>query len=441
MLGDVNSSIPVESMAADLSGLASAAEATVPLGVVHDPGAPVARTPVVQALQGHLSRWLLGYALAVMGAGVAVGQLSLHWTASHRDLVSTLTTVMVFMIIYPMMVNLKLEALLQAGRNVKPLALALAFNFVWAPVLGLALAKIFPPDPLLAVGFLLVMVVPCSSMTVAYTGLAKANVGLATMSVALSFLVAVVAVPVWMLVFASGYHVEIPITDMLVSIGTVLLAPMLAGFATRRCPHPPPGPGAIRAAATGVPGGALLAMFAIIFLIFFGKSDLTVAKWSTVALLLVPNALFIAITLAVVTWLDRRAGLSYADHMAVVFASTGKNNGTAIAIAATAFSPLVAIPAATMPIFQVMFLVLYLKLADRSGPASPSHRRPWRLRYRLIGLLARPRPVRHRVGGTRARAKQPSTPALPLPTREGGVPARPSKPAAELPNDRRQRRP
>ena len=50
--------------------------------------------------------------------------------------------------------------------------------------------------------------------------------------------------------------------------------------------------------------------------------------------------------------------------MAVVFASTGKNNGTAIAIATMAFSPLVAIPAATMPIFQILFLVVYLKLAE-----------------------------------------------------------------------------
>ncbi|MDR7519995.1 MAG: hypothetical protein QN123_10570 [Armatimonadota bacterium] len=87
-------------------------------------------------------------------------------------------------------------------------------------------------------------------------------------------------------------------------------------------------------------------------------------QWQTVVALVVPNALFIAITLVVVTWVNRRAGLSYRDHMAVVFASTGKNNGTAIAIATTAFSPLVAIPAATMPIFQILFLVLYLRMAD-----------------------------------------------------------------------------
>ena len=65
---------------------------------------------------------------------------------------------------------------------------------------------------------------------------------------------------------------------------------------------------------------SMLAMFGIIFLIFFGKSELIVAKWSTVLLLQVPNALFIAITLAVVTVIDHRLGLRYGDHMAVVFA-------------------------------------------------------------------------------------------------------------------------
>jgi len=51
--------------------------------------------------------------------------------------------------------------------------------------------------------------------------------------------------------------------------------------------------------------------------------------------------------------------------MAVVFTSTGKNNGTAIAVAATAFSPMMAIPAATLPIFQILLLVSYLKMADK----------------------------------------------------------------------------
>ena len=117
-------------------------------------------------------------------------------------------------------------------------------------------------------------------------------------------------------------------------------------------------------------------MFAIIFLIFFAKAGLIVQKWPTVVLLLVPNALFIAVTLVLATWLDRRLGLSYAEHMAIVFASTGKNNGTAIAIAAMAFSPMVAIPGATMPIVQVLLLVGYLKLAAPLRRYFRGHRGP-----------------------------------------------------------------
>ncbi len=209
------------------------------------------------------------------------------------------------------------------------------------------------------------MVVPCSSMTVAYTGLAKGNVALATMSVAVSFVVAVVAVPAWMLVFASGYSVAVPISDMLMSIATVLIAPMILGFVTRKVLTRTMGQQRFARLSPAFPVASMLAMFGIIFLIFFGKSGLIIDRWATVLLLLVPNALFIAITLLVVTVVDHRLHLPYGDHMAVVFASTGKNNGTAIAIAATAFSPLVAVPAATMPIFQVLLLITYLKTADR----------------------------------------------------------------------------
>jgi len=317
----------------------------------------------MKALQQHLNRWLLGYSVLAMAVGLIVGYPGAAWTKAHASAVSTLTTIAVFFIIYPMMVNLKLGALAKAGRNVRGVSLALVYNFVWAPLIGFLLARVFLRDPLLALGFLLVMVVPCSSMSIGYTGLSEGNLELATVIVALSFVLAVVAVPLWMLVFAAQYHVPVPIQDMLTSILTVLIAPMLLGYLTRRGLVRWLGETRFHHLQPLFPALSLLAMFGIVFLIFLAKATLIVSQWSTVLLLLVPNALFVGITLAAVTWLNRRLGLSYRDNMAVVFASTGKNNGTAIAIATMAFSPLVAIPAATMPIFQILLLVLYLKAA------------------------------------------------------------------------------
>ena len=59
-------------------------------------------------------------------------------------------------------------------------------------------------------------------------------------------------------------------------------------------------------------------------------------------------ALGIALTLLTATWPAGRLGLSSREHMAVAPASTGKNNATAVA-ATVAFSPLVAVSAATTP--------------------------------------------------------------------------------------------
>ena len=316
-------------------------------------------------LQQHLSYWLLLYAMSAIAAGLAVGYPLRAWAGSHAGGIGTLTTAAVFLVIYPMMVNLRVEALARAGRNVRGLLLALAYNFVWAPLIGFVLARVFLHDPLLALGFLLVMVVPCSSMSIAYTGLAKGDVELATVIVGSSFVVAVVAVPAWMMIFAAGYHVPVPLGAMMGSILTVLIAPMLAGWLTRKALIRRRGPGAPAHLAPVFSSASMLAMFAIIFLIFFAKAEMIVDRWQMVLLLLVPNALFMALTLAVATWLNRHLGLTYAEHMAVVFASAGKNNATAIAIAATAFTPLVAVPAATMPIFQVLLMVSYLKIAPR----------------------------------------------------------------------------
>lgn len=76
---------------------------------------------------------------------------------------------------------------------------------------------------------------------------------------------------------------------------------------------------------------------------------------------------FLVVILALMTWLNRRLGLSYEEHMAVAFVSSGKNNATAIAIAISVagLSPLVAVPAATLSLFQAVLLVAYVHLAGR----------------------------------------------------------------------------
>ena len=318
----------------------------------------------LKRLHQHLKTNLLWYSLIAIGLGLGIGHQSLSFISANQKPLANLIIIVVFMLIYPMMVNLRLEFLAKAFKNIKALILTLFYNFLWAPLLGYALSNFFLTNPEVGLGFFLVMAVPCSSMSIGYTGLAEGNLELAIATVALSFVLTIPALPLWLEFLGGSFHIPIPINVLFMSILKVLIAPMICGYITRIILIRVLGEEKFKKINIIFPIMTMLSLFLIIFLIFFMKAKILLQQWQIMLWLIVPNLIFMIATLGLITWLDKACKLSYEDHMGLVFASTGKNNGTAIAIATTAFSPLVAVPAATLPIFQIVFLILYLKMEN-----------------------------------------------------------------------------
>ena len=125
----------------------------------------------LKRVQAHLKSQMLLYVAAAIGLGWGLGYVNGPFIKQNQATLKTMITVIVFMMIYPMMINVRLEVLGKAARNLKGLGLTLFYNFLWAPLFGFALSKFFLHDPEVGFGFLLVMVVPCSSMSLGYTGL------------------------------------------------------------------------------------------------------------------------------------------------------------------------------------------------------------------------------------------------------------------------------
>jgi ACR3 family arsenite efflux pump ArsB len=82
----------------------------------------VNRLPVgMKALQEHVNKSLLGYVLVAIAPGLAIGEPSSGSLTANQQTLAVLTNVAVFLflIVYPMMINLKPEALLQTRKNAK----------------------------------------------------------------------------------------------------------------------------------------------------------------------------------------------------------------------------------------------------------------------------------------------------------------------------------
>ena len=314
-------------------------------------------------LSNHLKKFLLLYSILVIGIGWVLGLQFADVARTNKKIFSHIITVIVFLMIYPMMINLNLEKILKIFKKPKPMVLSLIYNFIISPVLSFLLIALFIHNKLLALGFLLVMIIPGSSMSLGYTGLAGGDMEVATISLGINFLLIPIMLPLWLKALGSTYNVPVPLALLLKTILIVLIIPMFVGDITRRSILKKyrrekfldlkPLFGCI----------TMIMMLLIVMLIFFLKAPILLKKWQIMIKLAIVNTIFL-IMLAIITIIDKVFKLSYEEHMGITFLSSGKNNGTAIAIATLGFSPLVAIPAAVLPIFQVIFLILYLKMEN-----------------------------------------------------------------------------
>ncbi len=315
-------------------------------------------------LKNHLDKFLPVYVTIAMILGFIIG-LNVE-VAKYKHIFHWLNMLVVIMMIYPMMINLHLRDLKNSMKQGKQLAVGLVIGLVVAPLLMWLLiylvSLVHPLSPQLALGLMLAMVVPCSSMSIAYTGFTKGNIELATIIVAFSFILAIITVPGWLAVYAASSSVSVPTVLLIITIIEVVFVPMFFGILTRTYLLKKKGTEGFLKLKPLFPAISLIGMYLIVFLIFMEKAKLIAKKPEAVLIALIPLILYYLISLGFLTYIDRKMGIKYRDHMAILFPSVGKNEGTAMAIAMSAGIGLMAIPPAVTPLIQIPFLVGYVKI-------------------------------------------------------------------------------
>lgn len=323
--------------------------------------------PNTAQLGEHLRQRLFFYASASIALGWTLGANFPVLAQAHARELGWVMNTLVFLMIYPMMIGLNLAQLPKALKNLRPLLLTLFYNFVVTPLLSWVLVQAMAAPPELALGFYLVMLIPGASMAIAYTGMAGGSIEVATLAQAAGFLVVPFALPLFMHWAGQSQAVVVPLGSLVTTVALVLILPMVLGEITRRWLMRRFGPPVMKTIKPLLGVIPALTMLVVMVLIFFSKGEMLAHNWTMLLPLMAATTAFLLVILALMTWLNRCMGLNYEEHMAVAFVCSGKNNATAIAIALSTagFGPLVAVPAATLPMFQAVLLLGYVHLAER----------------------------------------------------------------------------
>lgn len=151
-------------------------------------------------------------------------------------LTAVLLPLALFMVMLGMGLGLTLADFTRVAAYPRAVLVGLGAQLIVLPLLGLALASVFPLSPELAVGLMILAACPGGPTSNAITYLARGNVALSITLTALSSLVTVFTIPLWVNL-AMGMFLDetvalhLPLLPTMAQIAGITLIPVALGMA------------------------------------------------------------------------------------------------------------------------------------------------------------------------------------------------------------------
>ncbi len=291
----------------------------------------------------------------------------LYGAVAPSDWLKHLIVPLTFLMVYPMMVNLKLKKVLEGG-DLKVQLLAQAINFALVPFIAFALGRaFFPEQPYFALGLLLAALLPTSGMTISWTGFAGGNLGAAVKMTVVGLVLGSLATPLYVM-WLLGAEVPVQIASVFRQIIVIVLLPMLAGHFTQTWLIHKYGQKAYQAEwAPRFPPLSTLGVLGIAFVAIALQADTLIARPGEILRLIVPLLCLYGINYLISTVVARLL-LPRGEGIALVYGTVMRNLSIALALSMNAFGGAgaeAALLIALAYVVQVQSAAWYVKLTDR----------------------------------------------------------------------------
>ena len=248
---------------------------------------------------GVFERYLSVWVALAIAAGVGLGNLlpGLFATISGLEVanVNLVVAILIWVMIYPMMIQIDFGAVRDVGRRPKGLIVTLIVNWLIKPFTMAALASLFFLHVFAAwipaseareyiAGAILLGVAPCTAMVFVWSQLTRGDANYTLVQVAVNDLVMVVAFAPLTALLLGVSDIVVPWTTLLLSVVLYVVIPLLAGVATRRALTP----AALGRFVGHLKPAGILGLLATVVLLFGFQATTIVAQPLTIALIAVP---------------------------------------------------------------------------------------------------------------------------------------------------------
>jgi ACR3 family arsenite efflux pump ArsB len=288
--------------------------------------------------------------------GILLGKISSSIEQNAGALIEIFLMVMLFFTF----LGVDIKEITKSFTHLKFSISALTINFLWTPVFAFLLAKMFLAEQMsLQIGFIMLMVTPCTDWYLIFTGLAGGNVPLGSSILPLNLIVQIILLPVYLFVF-MGQQVSFDMGTILQSIIFVLVIPLSSSNLVKLM---------IRKMKRGayfdkvlekndalqfvLLCGAIISMFA-------SQGSVLLANLIIFTRLLFPLLLFFAVNFFLSLYTGKKLGLPFQDIVPLIFTTSARNSPISLAIAIITFpsDPVIALVLVMGPLIELPVLAM-----------------------------------------------------------------------------------
>lgn len=286
---------------------------------------------------------------------------------SKPSYLKSYVSAVLFIMIYPMMINLKVTDVFKSLNNIKPLLLSIVINFIISPIAAFILGKLFfSNEPALLMGIILIGLIPTSGMTASWTGLAKGNLQLSLVMISVNLLLSIFMIPIYLKIFL-GQIVVIETIVILKSLLKVVIIPLILGDLTRRLIIKGFGMKTYNEIKPNLSGVSSLGVLMIVFIAMSLRSKTIIGRPDLVLISIVP-LIIMYILIATISHLIGNKVLNNKDRTALVYSTAMRNLTIALGLSLSSFGESLAVFLIAIGyIVQLPIAAFYMKFISKYG--------------------------------------------------------------------------
>lgn len=299
------------------------------------------------------------YQTLIIAAAVLLGLFfgQFHFFANYAEY---FVVPFLMVMLFGLFLNIPIKDLLKSFKNLKFLSANLLINFLWTPLLAYLLGYLFlQNEPGLWIGFVMLLVTPCTDWYLIFTGMAKGNVPLSASVLPLNLLLQIVLLPLYLLFFfeKSG---TVYISAILESILLVLLVPFVLAQLVKYLACRRKSDLLSKRVMPFFDTGQVIFLALAIMAMFASQGEYLINNPTVITLLLLPLILFFILNFLLGRIVSNVMNLEYADSASLNLTTLARNSPISLAIAITAFpnEPLIALALVVGPLIELPVLFI-----------------------------------------------------------------------------------